>query len=296
MSVRVFAPAKVNLTLQVGCPLADGMHPLQSVVMFADVGDWVEAAPRQESSLRVTGPFAQDLESRSDRNIVWSAMEALRREAGIEAGAEITLEKNLPVASGVGGGSSDAAAALKALNAVWRLGFSDIDLMRVAVTLGADVPVCVPARSAWMTGVGDAVAPLSAPPLHAVLVNPLKPLRTADVFRRFDALGLGRTLSDDAPPVWRSPQEAAEGAAALGNDLVAAASDMLPDISEIVSVLAATPGVLHASLSGSGATCFALFAAEADAAACATELAARRRDWWVKATSLGVLDPKGGGV
>ncbi len=287
MSARVFAPAKVNLTLQVGRPRADGMHPLQSVVMFADVGDWIEAEPREECALRIVGPFAADLEGERERNIVWKAMETLRRETGWQAGAEITLEKNLPVASGIGGGSSDAAATLKALNAAWRLGLTDIDLMRIAATLGADVTVCVPARTAWMTGVGDMIEPLSAPPLHAVLVNPLAPLPTASVFRKFDEMGLGRDFREIPPPQWRTQQEVALAAAEMGNDLTAPACELMPVIAEVLNLLSVAPGALHAALSGSGATCFAVFADKLDADACAAELTLRRRDWWVRAATLG---------
>lgn len=287
MSARVFAPAKVNLTLQVGRPRADGMHPLQSVVMFADVGDWIEAEPREETTLRIVGPFAADLERERERNIVWKAMEALRQETGSQAGAEITLEKNLPVASGIGGGSSDAAATLKALNAAWRLGFTDIDLMRIATTLGADVPVCVPARTAWMTGVGDMIEPLSAPQLHAVLVNPLAPLPTASVFCKFDEMSRGGGFRETPPPQWRTPQEAAQGGAEMGNDLTAPACELMPVIAEILNLLSEAPGALHVALSGSGATCFAVFADKSEADACAADLILRRRDWWVRAATLG---------
>lgn len=289
MSVRVFAPAKINLTLQVGRPRADGMHPLQSVVMFADVGDWIEVEAQPDSPFRIRGPFSHEL-MQAGGNLVLDAFGALCRAAGIDRSAAVTLEKNLPVASGIGGGSSDAAAALKALNALWRLGFSEAELMRIAAEIGADVPVCVPARSAWMTGVGDVITPLRAPALHAVLVNPLKPLPTAAVFRRFDEMGLGRSMEEAEAPVWRTPAEAAAGAAVLGNDLAAAACTLMPEIAAALDELRQDARVMHTGLSGSGATCFALVENAEAAASLARNVVARRRDWWAHATTLGQLD------
>jgi 4-diphosphocytidyl-2-C-methyl-D-erythritol kinase len=286
MSVRVFAPAKINLTLQVGRPRADGMHPLQSAVMFADVGDWIEAEVHPDSPFHIRGPFSRGLRQ-TNGNLVLEAFAAIRRASGIDLSATVTLEKNLPVASGIGGGSSDAAATLKALNALWELELSEAELMCIAAEIGADVPVCVPARTAWMTGVGDVIAPLQAPALHAVLVNPLKPLPTAAVFGKFDEMGLGRRLDETQPPVWRTPAEAAAGAAALGNDLAAPACALAPEIAVILEALRQDARVAHAGLSGSGATCFALLENAAAASALAGELAARRRDWWVRAARLG---------
>jgi 4-diphosphocytidyl-2-C-methyl-D-erythritol kinase len=294
MSVRVFAPAKINLTLKVGRPRADGMHPLQSAVMFADVGDWIEVRPSEQSSLRITGPFADALQAEQGDNIVWKAMAMLQREAGVSGGADIVLEKNLPVASGIGGGSSDAAAALKALNAVWRLGMSDRDLMAVAAKIGGDVPVCVAARTSWVTGAGETVAPLAAPALHAVLVNPLAPVRTADVFHKFDEMGLGAGFAATSAPNWRFPDDVAEGAAAIGNDLIEPARRIQPKIAEVMTSLA-RPQAMFVSLSGSGATCFAVVASSDVASAFASELALLKPDWWVKAATLGLLDPPSSG-
>lgn len=289
MSVRVFAPAKVNLTLNVGRPRADGMHPLQSIVMFADIGDWIEAEASEQNSLHVTGPFAAALEFGPENNIVWKAVSALQPRG--RGGARITLEKNLPVAAGLGGGSADAAAALKALNRLWRLNLSGEDLLQLAATLGADVPVCVAARSAWMSGIGDVVTALEAPPLHVVLVNPLQALSTADVFRKFDEFGLGADFVERAAPRWRTAEDAADGARAWGNDLAAPASRIAPVIQDVVSALADDCRVMYASLSGSGATSFGIVRHEAEAASLAADIALRRPDWWVKSAKLGALDP-----
>lgn len=281
MSVRVFAPAKINLTLQVGRPRADGMHPLQSAVMFADVGDWIEAAPADALSLSIEGPFAAALAADAD-NLVLRAARAL--DPG--RGAALKLEKNLPIASGIGGGSSDAAATLKALNSLWRLDLSEQQLMAVASRIGADVAVCVPARSAWMNGAGERVASLAIPPLHAVLVNPLRPLATGQVYQAFDRLGLGERFKEMAAPNWRTAREAIEGAAALGNDLAVPARTLMSEIEEIEAALGLHESVMHVAVSGSGATCFALVESAAAAQALAASLQAIHRDWWVRATLL----------
>ncbi|MBL8531524.1 MAG: 4-(cytidine 5'-diphospho)-2-C-methyl-D-erythritol kinase, partial [Hyphomonadaceae bacterium] len=179
--LRVFAPAKINLTLQVGPPGGDGMHPLQSVVAFADVGDWVEVAPSEGLTLAMDGPFAPMLTQDED-NLVLRAARLLAAEGQVRAGAALRLSKHLPVASGIGGGSSDAAAALKALNQLWALDLDVAALAQLGRRLGADVPVCLGARSAWMTGAGEQVAALALPEMDVVLVNPLRPAPTAQVF------------------------------------------------------------------------------------------------------------------
>jgi 4-diphosphocytidyl-2-C-methyl-D-erythritol kinase len=287
MNVRVFAPAKINLTLKVGPPRADGLHPLASVVAFADVGDWVEAAPLPDWTLHIDGPFARDLLQGGD-NIIFKAMSALTAYSGAEVGASIRLEKNLPVASGIGGGSSDAAAALKALNQLWGLHYSEAQLVEVARALGADVPVCVSASSAYMTGAGERFSDLALPQLHAVLVNPLKPLPTPEVYRRFDAMGLGAGFAEHEPPIWRTAEEAIAGAIALGNDLAAPARALMPEIVEIESRLRADSCVRVAALSGSGATVFALLDTRNDADALCAALQRERTGWWVRAVTFGL--------
>ncbi|GAN00239.1 4-diphosphocytidyl-2-C-methyl-D-erythritol kinase [alpha proteobacterium U9-1i] len=283
--IRVFAPAKINLTLKVGAPRADGMHPLASVVAFADVGDWVEAAPADVLTLTVDGPFASALEGGEADNLVLRAACALREAAGMTAGAALRLEKHLPIASGIGGGSSDAAAALKALNALWRLGLEDTALAAIAATLGADVPVCVAARAAYMTGVGEVVAPLGLPPLHAVLVNPLIPVPTGQVYRAFDQMGLGVSFQAGAAPAWGRAEAAWAGAAELGNDLFAPACNVVPPLADVFDALRRNPNARHVALSGSGGTLFALVA-DANAAG-ALSRAVARPDWWVRTAVLG---------
>jgi 4-diphosphocytidyl-2-C-methyl-D-erythritol kinase len=281
MSVRVFAPAKINLTLEVGRPRADGYHPLQSAVVFADVGDRIQASEADALTLAVTGPFAAALGADGD-NLVLRAARLLDSKRG----AALTLEKNLPIASGIGGGSSDAAAALLALNALWGLGKSVADLAQMSASLGADVPVCVHRRSAWMTGVGDAVAPTEVPQLDAVLINPGKPLPTPPVYRRLDELALGANFAQRGPPEWNSREAVVADMLRFGNDLEAPAVALMPELGDLLALLRADPRTDCAALSGSGATCFAITNSAADAQALATDLRARNRDWWVCATTL----------
>ncbi len=281
MSVRVFAPAKINLTLEVGAPCADGYHPLQSAVVFAGEGDWIEASEADTLSLKIAGPFSDGLSA--DDNLVLRAARLLDPQRG----AALKLEKNLPIASGIGGGSSDAAATLLALNQVWGLQRSTDDLARLSAVLGADVPVCVYKRSAWMTGVGDRVAPIATPAFNAVIVNPGKPLATPPVYRRFDALGLGVGFIERAAPDWRSAGDALEEMRLRGNDLERPAADLMPELADLLKLLRSDARSMYAALSGSGATCFAITANDADCSAMAASLAARNRDWWVCATTLG---------
>jgi 4-diphosphocytidyl-2-C-methyl-D-erythritol kinase len=283
MSVRVFAPAKINLTLEVGAPRADGYHPLQSLVMFADVGDWVEARPAEDVSLDVSGPFAANLEG---ENLIVRAARVLAAHAGVTSAAALTLEKNLPVAAGIGGGSSDAAAALKALNRLWALNLEPSELRALSRELGADVPVCIDARAAWMSGIGDNLAAIETPSVAAVLVNAVQPLSTGAVFRRFDEMALGRGFAERPPPTMASATEMVAFARARGNDLAKPARALMPELDAMEHALKSDARVIYAGLSGSGATMFALVGSNADAKSLASDLVATRPHWWVRATTL----------
>lgn len=286
MSVAVFAPAKINLTLQVGAPRADRLHPLQSVVMFADVGDMIEAAPAETLSLSITGEFAADLAA-DESNLVLRAARALAAAAGVAApGAALALEKNLPVASGIGGGSADAAAALHALHQLWGLDLPLARLIDIARPLGADVPICVAGAPAYMTGAGELWAPLSLPTLAAVLINPLKPLPTPDVYRRFDQLSLGGGFASAPAPELASLAEARAYIAAVGNDLEAPARALMPELETMAALLRADPRARAVGLSGSGATMFALTENSDAAAALAEDIQRARPDWWACETTL----------
>lgn len=286
MSVRVFAPAKINLTLEVGRRRPDGLHPLQSVVAFADVGDVVEVAAGEGLSLSVEGEFAGDLEP-DQPNLVLLAAAALLEAAHIQTtGAALRLEKNLPVASGIGGGSSDAAAAMIALNEFWKLNLRTDQLANIGRKLGADVPVCFAGVSAYMTGAGETWSRLSLPPLAAVLVNPLAPLPTPAVYREFDRMKLGDGFTERPAPQWRDAAEAVSAIAKIGNDLLAPARSLMPAISEIEAALAADGRVRHVGLSGSGATFFALVDDMVQAEALADMIQEQWPDWWVAEARL----------
>jgi len=287
MSIRVFAPAKVNLTLKVGRARADGMHPLQSVVMFADIGDVVEAAPSETLSLAAFGEFAEGL-STGDDNLVLRAALALAEAVRVGGrGAVLTLEKNLPIASGLGGGSSDAAAALRALNALWDLRLPTTRLAEIARTLGADVAVCLGAETAFMTGSGESFQRMTSPPFAAVLVNPLIPLPTANVYRQFDRMNLGAALAPAGPPLWSSADAALREVAVLGNDLEPAARALLPELGDMAAFMRADSRVLHAGLSGSGATMFAVVKNADEAGELADTWQRAHPEWWVADAVLG---------
>jgi 4-diphosphocytidyl-2-C-methyl-D-erythritol kinase len=275
------APAKVNLYLHVTGRRDDGYHLLDSLVVFAGIGDTLSAEPAESLSLRVAGRFAAGLAAEAD-NLVLRAARMLAAEAGVAAAAHLVLEKHLPVASGIGGGSADAAAALRLLCRLWRLSPDPAVLARLAAGLGADVPVCLAGRSARMGGVGERLAPAPAlPACGIVLINPGVAVATAEVFRaRRCAWSLPATL----PAAWTDAAAMAADLRGLRNDLQPAAVALRPVIGEVVAALAATPGCLLARMSGSGATCFGLFA-DRDAAERAAA-AVRRPGWWWWAGAL----------
>jgi 4-diphosphocytidyl-2-C-methyl-D-erythritol kinase len=282
--VRRAAPAKLNLYLHVlGCR-SDGYHLLDSLVAFADVADLVTAEEAPALSLEITGPFASVLRDGVSRNLVWRAATALARRAGIEPKAALTLEKNLPVASGIGGGSSDAAAALKALGELWRLDLGERPFQGLTQSLGADVPVCLFGEPAWIGGTGEAVVPAPAlPPCWVVLANPGLSLPTPVVFAARTG-GFSKPARFDT-----APADAAALARLLEtrrNDLTPAALALAPEISHVLRALEAEVGALIARMSGSGATCFALFAGEGVAQAAAQRLSAAHPGWWVAAGKL----------
>ena len=280
------APAKVNLFLHVGPPAADGYHPLASLVAFADVGDRLTAEPAVRLKLTVTGPFADALEAESD-NLVLRAVRALGAAAGIgEPGLAITLDKQLPVAAGLGGGSSDAGAALKLARDALDLPFDDAALAKIAASIGADGPMCLHARAAWARGRGDVLTFEPAlPPLPALLVNPGVPSSTGAVYRAFDAGEPG--LADTPPPPldWSAP--AVEAWLQMQrNDLEAPALALSPAIGEALAAVAALPGARLTRMSGSGATVFALFGTTEAAEAGGRAVSALRPDWWIRPTLL----------
>ena len=280
MARRVLAPAKINLYLHVIGRRPDGYHRLDSLVVFADIGDRLTAAPAGDLSLTVAGPEGAALAALGEDNLVLRAARELADATGNPAaGAALVLDKHLPAAAGIGGGSSDAAAALRLLPRLWRQPVGVARMAGIAVQLGADVPACLLARPVWVAGTGDELEPAEdLPPAGIVLANPRRKLPTAAVFAaRRGAFSLpGRFVA--MPP---DAAALATELAARRNDLTEAALTLVPEVGPVLQRLAELPKALLARMSGSGATCFALFADRAAALAAARELAAAEPGWWI---------------
>ena len=271
------APAKINLFLHVGPKRADGFHPLQSLAVFTDLGDALAMNAAPDLSLRIDGPFAQGLDGEGD-NLVLRAAKALGGQ-----GAKLTLTKNLPVASGIGGGSADAAAALRGLNALWNAGKDTAALCDIAATLGSDIPVCVLSTPSFMEGRGEILrTPESMPRLPMLLVNPRVAVPTRDVFAALkDRSGADRTLPRGR---FRDTADLLRFLETTRNDLEAPALQIQPMIGEVLTAIAALPGALLTRMSGSGATCFGIFADDDCCARAAHILKAAAPGWWVAPT------------
>jgi 4-diphosphocytidyl-2-C-methyl-D-erythritol kinase len=285
--------AKVNLTLRVVGRRVDGYHDLESVVAFADCADRLTLTPGPELSLETTGPLASACGDTSDNLVLKAARLLGERIPGLKTGS-FALEKVLPVAAGIGGGSADAAAALRLLARLNDLALDDERLLAVALATGADVPVCVASNACDMTGVGETLVPLTPPKMPCVLVNPRVPVATRDVFA---ALGLrnGELLVGVTDVMMQAPswpeeggslEEWVEALAAGSNDLEAPAMKIQPIIGEVIAALNATNGAWLARMSGSGATCFALYENTAEAQRGADKIRRERPEWWVHAGTL----------
>ena len=264
---REIAPAKLNLALHVRGKRLDGRHDIETIFAFCTDGDRLSAEPADEFSLQITGPFARDLD-RGEDNLVLKAASALAGVASVEKGAALTLDKRLPVASGIGGGSADAAAALRLLTSLWQINPSYAQ--QVAPTLGSDVPACLLSLPARGAGAGDELALFDLSDLSGtavLLVNPRVELSTSAVFGAWDGVDRGPLES------WRDGR----------NDLEGSAQALVPQIEAVLSWLALQQGVTFVRMSGSGATCFGLFENEdaRDAAAIAVP-----REWWHFATFM----------
>ncbi len=273
--------AKINLTLRVTGRRADGYHLLDSLVVFAAIGDELAFEPAADLTLTIDGRFADKLAATSD-NLVLRAARRLAAACEVAAGARIHLRKNLPVAAGIGGGSSDAAQTLLGLRQLWGLDLDDGALADLALPLGADLPVCLHGRASRISGIGEVVSALGPPPqLWLVLVNPGISLATPEVF---GCLGGTFHTADNIADLPADSRALARLLAASGNDLEAAACRLCPRISDVLAALDASDGCLLARMSGSGATCFGLYARQAEAEAAAATLA--RPDWWSAAAAL----------
>ena len=286
------ARAKVNLTLRVVGRRTDGYHDLESVVAFGDCADRLTLTAGPELKLQIAGPLAEACGATADNLVLKAAHLLAERVDGLKLGM-FTLEKLLPVAAGIGGGSADAAAALRLLARLNDLALDDARLTEVALETGADVPVCLASHACDMTGVGEGLLPINLPKLPCVLVNPGVPVATRDVF---NALGLHRGgLLVGATDVIESLAWPDGGASisdwikalsVIGNDLEAPAIRIEPRIGAVLSALGEAEGVQLARMSGSGATCFALFASRAEAQAAARKLLREHPAWWIHAGEL----------
>jgi 4-diphosphocytidyl-2-C-methyl-D-erythritol kinase len=267
------ARAKVNLWLNVVGRRADGYHLLESLVAFIDLADEIEAMPADRLSLTVDGPLAAALAGEPD-NLVLKAARLLADRGAVAPRASLRLTKCIPVAAGLGGGSADAAAALAALVQLWRLALPVEELFDLAARLGADVPMCLAGRAALVSGVGERLAPAPQLPACAILlVNPGTPLPTVEVFRRHQGV-----FSSPKPltHAWTDLRGFAAALAERGNDLTPLAVALRPVIADVLAALRSTDA-MHVAMSGSGATCFALFETRGQAERAAASLPAA---WW----------------
>ncbi|WP_184437398.1 4-(cytidine 5'-diphospho)-2-C-methyl-D-erythritol kinase [Roseospira goensis] len=284
-TLRAAAPAKVNLYLHVTGRRADGYHLLDSLMAFAAVHDVVTVAPADDLSLTVDGPNAAALADLDPSdNLILRAARALAETAGVAACARLTLTKHLPVAGGIGGGSADAAAALRGLYRLWDLTLDDATMLDLALGLGADVPVCLYGRAAHVSGIGEVLDPAPAlPAAPLLLVNAGAPVSTPEVF------GRRRGPFSRPAPLRDAPVNAlalAQDLAGRGNDLEPPARTLCDAVGETLDLLTAQAGALLTRMSGSGGTCFALFASEAEAEAARRAIAEARPHWWVARTRL----------
>jgi len=283
-ALTLAAAAKINLYLHVTGKRADGYHLLDSLVAFAAVHDTLTIEPAHTLELILQGPFGLGLPTTSD-NLVLRAAEQLRGLAGVSDGARITLSKHLPVASGIGGGSADAAATIKGLVHHWGIHPGHHDLSGLALGLGADVPICLYGQAAFMGGIGEQIEPLSDfPDVPMVLVNPGVGVSTPAIFK-------ARRAEFSAARRFDTPPSSAEALIGMlkdcrTNDLALPAIETEPVIGDVLSMIEATPGCQLARMSGSGATCFGLYVTQTEAEQAANQIKAEHPEWWSVATRL----------
>tara|TARA_R110002124_G_scaffold287365_1_gene474270 strand:- start:203080 stop:204003 length:924 start_codon:yes stop_codon:yes gene_type:complete len=290
-TLSILAPAKINLFLHVTGRRDDGLHLLDSLVGFTDIGDEITIEPAQDFSFHITGPFARDFPEAEKTalaesgNIVVKAAHALAQLSGQSLECKITLQKNLPLASGIGGGSSDAAACLWGLIKLWGLSAQAPFIDELLLSLGADIPVCFSCKTARMRGIGEAIAPLrKCPEVPILLVNPRQHCSTVDIFKGFELpaaepierLGAFENIGFD------DIYQLSAFLKTVDNHLYKPALVQQPILAEILNALAETEDALIARMSGSGATCFALYADENAAQRAAEQIMVNHPQWWVK--------------
>lgn len=285
-SICEAARAKVNLTLHMKGKRRDGYHELESLVVFADVSDELVFTPASEDRLSLEGPFAGLVDG---ENLVLKAKRAFASWLGVTVSGDFRLKKNIPVAAGLGGGSSDAAATIRALLKAYDRDEDTKTFIRQSAAIGADVPVCLQNSAAWMCGLGERVTPVSGlTPLPALLVNPGIKLSTAAVFKTLNAKPLQAEEAGPPPsfPGWRNPREAAVWLNEGRNDLEAPAIALEPAVKKVLDALRRLDDCMLSRLSGSGPTCFGIFLSQDAAAEAASEMRRSYPNWWVQATTL----------
>lgn len=295
MGLTQFAPAKVNLFLHVTGRRDNGYHSLESLCAFADVGDMVTIEPSDGDAFSIKGVFGASLlaeEGAGSRNLVIKARDLYRRLTGIQTPLAMTLEKALPIAAGIGGGSADAAATLIALNKVFKNALPFHELLAASFDLGADVPMCVSGGCQWVSGVGDVLVPCPFfPSLFMVMVNPLKPLSTPAVFQAWRASCAPFSLAKGFTQAIPSLKDQDAWIDFLGqqhNDLSPIAEALCPEVGIILHALGQSVGCKIARLSGSGATCFGLYTCKESAAFAAKNMAVQFPSFWVKRCAVGM--------
>lgn len=282
-TISVKAPAKINLYLHITGRRADGYHLLDSLFVFAKDGDVIHVRSSDQLSLKICGPYARFLSDGED-NIVLKAARLLAKACHTDPVAEISLEKNLPVASGIGGGSSDAAATLKALSILWNKRLSDGELAEIALQLGADVPSCLAAKAVQVSGIGEILTPAAEmPTLYVLLVNPNRPVATPAVFK-------ARETFFSSPAAFTQKMtdfdEFVRELSCRHNDLSRAACLIEPAVAEVLRELEEDPLCRLARMSGSGGTCFGLFSNSVDASLCCHRIQKKHADWWFLNTQV----------
>lgn len=289
MGPVAFAPAKINLFLHVGAPSADGYHPLCSLMVFADIGDRLVIHEADALSVQVHGPFAAELAGEGDNLVLRAARALLAKARGPQPPLCLSLEKVLPVAAGLGGGSSDAGAALRLVRSALEIAVDNDGLEAIAASLGADGAACFRGRPVLAEGRGERLTPSpELPAIEAVLVNPGVGVSTPAVYRALDAGGaFGDVEPPPMPQAFESVEELAGWLGLMRNDLQAPAIGLAPQIGDVIETLAGEPETLIARMSGSGATCFAICASDIEANALADRVAGMRPDWWVRRCRLG---------
>lgn len=283
--VSILAKAKINLDLLITGKREDGYHLLDSLVVFADYGDEIILSPADELTLEVCGPFSKNLKA-DDDNLVMKAAQMMKEHFSYAGGAKITLIKNLPVFSGIGGGSADAAATLRGMMKIMNIEGHISELAQLALSLGADVPVCLQSTSNWMGGIGERLESFGLDiPLHLLLVNPGISVSTAEIFQKRSARKAPFSTDRALPEKVMNLPQLVEMLSETTNDLEQEACLVVPEIKSVLTALKSNENCLLARMSGSGATCFGLYEKRAEAEAIGHALQQAHPQWWVQSAS-----------